>query len=188
MFFGDPFWETNLGEKRSHAAWRSFLVFPKRSHAAWRSFSVCRMSWNVIKITVLERGTRLGGPQGILRGMLLGHFFALSLQKQNFPDLHMIRVKPIAVFYKMVSSKRGSLEEGSGDSFCLYRPKSNFSGPQYNPLWAAYSFEQNGFILKGVLRGRPLGSIFARSFQRQIFPDPIWSTSSYFLFFRLFCF
>ena len=77
---------------------------------------------------------RLGVPQGILRGMLLGHFFALSVQKQIFPDLHMIRGKPIAVFNKMVSSKRGSLGEGSGDSFFLYRPKSHFSGPQYNPL------------------------------------------------------
>ena len=136
------------------------------------------MSWNVIKITVLERGTRLGGPQGILRGMLLGHFFALSVQKQIFPDLHMIRVKPIAVFNKMVSSKRGSLEEGSGDAFLPYPSKTNFSGPQYNPLGAAYGFEQNDFILKGVLWGRLLGCIFARSLQRQIFPDPIWSTLS----------
>ena len=87
-----------------------------------------------MKITVLERGARLGGPQAILRGRLLGHFFALSIQKENFPDLYMIRVKPIAVFNKMVSSKRGSLEEGSGDTFLLYRSKRNFSGPQYNPL------------------------------------------------------
>ena len=119
---------------RSYAAWRSFLVFPKRSHAAWRSFSGFRISGNVIKITVLERGARLGGPQGILRGRLFGHLFAVSIQKQTFPDLHMIRIKPIAVFNKMVSSKRGSLEEGSGDAFLPYRSKSNFSGPQCNPL------------------------------------------------------
>ena len=158
---------------RSHAAWRSFLVFPKRSHAAWRSFSGFRISGNVIKITVLERGARLGGPQGILRGRLFGHLFAVSIQKQTFPDLHMIRIKPIAVFNKMVSSKRGSLEEGSGDAFLPCPSKTNFSGPQYNPLGAAYGFEQNDFILKGVLWGRPWGSIFARSLQRQIFLDPI---------------
>ena len=118
-----------MGEKRSHAAWRSFLVFPKRSHAAWRSFSVFRISGNVIKITVLERGARLGGPQGILRGRLLGHFFARSLKKQIFPDLHMIRVKPIAVFNKIVSAQRGSLEEGSGNAFLPCPSKTNFSGP-----------------------------------------------------------
>ena len=37
-FRGTHFWGSNLGEKRSHAAWRSFSVFPKRSHAARRSF------------------------------------------------------------------------------------------------------------------------------------------------------
>ena len=27
-------------QKRSHAAWRSFLFPPERSHAAWRSFCI----------------------------------------------------------------------------------------------------------------------------------------------------
>ena len=126
-----------------------------------------------MKITIWECGARLGGPQGILRGRLFGHFFALSIPKQIFPDLHMIRVKPIAVFNKMVSSKRGSLEEGSGDAFLPYPSKTKFSGPQYNPLEAAYSFEQNGFILMTVLRGRPLGRIFALSLQKQFFRTPI---------------
>ena len=128
------FWAAGAGRARlmrSHAAWRSFVVFPKRSHAAWRSFSVSRNQGNVVNIMVLEHGARSGGPQGILRGRLFGHLFALSIPKQIFPDLHMIRVKPIAVFNKMVSF-----------------------------------FEQNDFILKGVLWGRPLGPIFARSLQR----------------------
>ena len=85
----------------------------------------------------------------------------------------MIRVKPIAVFNKMVSSKRGSLEEGSGDAFLPCPSKTNFYGPQSNPFGAAYGFEQNDFILKGVLWGRPLGSIFKPLLQRLIFPDPI---------------
>ena len=88
----------------------------------------------------------------------------------------MIHFKPITALNKMVSSKRGSLEEGSGDAFLPYPSKTKFSGPQYNPLEAAYSFEQNGFILMTVLRGRPLGHIFALSFQKHIFPDPIWVT------------
>ena len=46
--------------------------------------------------------------------------------KANFSGPHMIRVKPIAVFNKMVSSKRGSLEEGSGDAFLPNRSKSKF--------------------------------------------------------------
>ena len=123
------FWAAGSGRARlmrSHAAWHSFLVFPKRSHAAWRSFSVSRSRGNVVKIKVLERGARLGGPQGILRGRLFGHLFALSTPKQIFPDLHMIRVKPIAAFNKMVSSERGSLEEGSGDASLPCPSKTNF--------------------------------------------------------------
>ena len=84
----------------------------------------------------------------------------------------MIHFKPITAFNKMVSSKRGSLEEGSGDAFLPYPSKTNFSGPQYNPLEAAYGFEQNGFILMRVLRKRPLGRIFAQSVQKPFLPDP----------------
>ena len=89
----------------------------------------------------------------------------------------MIHFKPITAFNKMVSSKRGSLEEGSGDAFLPYPSKTNFSGPQNDPLEVAYIFEQNGFILMRVLRGKPLGRIFALSLQKNIFPDPIlWMT------------
>ena len=56
----------------------------------------------------------------------------------------------------------------NGDLF-LVRVQENDT----QPLVASDSFEQIGFILKGVLRGRPLGCIFALSLQRQIFPDPI---------------
>ena len=67
----------------------------------------------------------------------------------------------------------GSLEEGSWDAFLPSRSKSNFSGPPYNPLQADYSFEQNGFIPKKILRGTPLGRIFALSLQKQFFRTPI---------------
>ena len=88
----------------------------------------------------------------------------------------MTHFKPITALNKIVSSKRGSLEKGSGDVFLPYPSKTNFNGRPYNPLEAAYSFEQNGFILMTVLRGRPLGHIFALSLQKYIFPDPIWVT------------
>ena len=58
------------------------------------------------------------------------------------------------------------------------RSKSNFSGPPYNPLQAVYSFEQNGFIPKWILRGTPLGRIFASSLPNQFFQNPIYSTLS----------
>ena len=47
---------------------------------------------------------------------------------------HMIHFKPITALNKMVSSKRGSLEKGSGDAFLPCPSKTDFSGPQYNPL------------------------------------------------------
>ena len=70
------------------------------------------------------------------------------------------------------SSKMGSLEEGSWDAFLTCRFKSSFFRTPCNPLQAVYSFEQNGFIPKGILRGTPLGRIFALSLQKQFFADP----------------
>ena len=70
------------------------------------------------------------------------------------------------------SSNMGSLEEGSWDAFLPYSSKSNFSGDPYDPLKADDSFEQNGFVQKGVLRGKPLGRIFDQSRQKQFFPQP----------------
>ena len=67
----------------------------------------------------------------------------------------------------------GSLEEGPWDAFLTYRSKNIFSGPPYNPLQADYSFEQNGFIPKRVLRGTPLGRIFALSFHNLFSRIPI---------------
>ena len=107
-FSGDPFWGTNLSEKRSHAAWRSFSVFPKRSHAAWRSFSACRIARSVIKIMVLERGARLGDPQRIHKGKLLGCFFGPIDPKAIFLDPNIIPLKPLTVLNKTVSTQRGS--------------------------------------------------------------------------------
>ena len=77
----------------------------------------------------------------------------------------------VPIVFKCFLSNMGSLEEGSRDAFLTCRSKRNFSGPPYNPLQADYSFEQNGFIPKRVLRGIPLGRIFDLSLQKQIFLD-----------------
>ena len=78
---------------------------------------------------------------------------------------------PITVLNQTVAAKRGFLEEGSWHAFLTYRSKSTISGPPYNPCQADYSFEQNGFIPKRVLRGIPLGRIFDLSLPKQIFLD-----------------
>ena len=114
---GDPFWETNLGEKRSHAAWRSFLGFPKRSHAARRSFWSTKRYEN--------------------NGLGVQHSFRGSLGR--------------------------ALGESFWDAFSPYRFTTYFSESLYNPLQAVYSFEKNGFIQKGVLRGIPVGNVLNRS-------------------------
>ena len=66
----------------------------------------------------------------------------------------------------------GSLEKGDWDAFLPYSSNSNFSGDPYHPLQADDSFEQNGFVQKGVLRGMPLGHVFDQSLQKHFFPDP----------------
>ena len=116
-------------------------------------------------MTVLERGARLGGPQGILGGRLFGHLFALSIQKQIFPDLHMIRVKPIAVFNKMVSSKMGFLEEGSGNAFSHYRSKSNFAEPHVIHFKPISVSNKTVSSKRGSLGGGPWDAFLSLSFQ-----------------------
>ena len=83
----------------------------------------------------------------------MGCISDLSLQKQSFPDPHVIHFKPITVLNKTASSQRGSLGGPPWDAFLPYRSTTNFSGSPYNPFQAVYSFEQYGFIPTGVLRG-----------------------------------
>ena len=53
--------------------------------------------------------------------------------------------------------------------FCPTAPQAFFSGPRIIHFADCIS-EQNGFIQKGVLRGRLLGRIFDLSLQKQFFP------------------
>ena len=100
-------------------------------------------------------------PKGGLYRKALGMHLWPVAPKAFFPDPHIIHFKPLTVLNKMVSSQRGSLGGPPWDAFLTYRSKSNFSGPPHSPLYAVYSFEQNGSSQKGVLGGRLLGRIFA---------------------------
>ena len=75
---GGPIWARSVPMQRG-ARFQVFRRIPMQrgAHSGAR---------NATKITVLERGARFGGPQVILRGRLLRHFFARSLQKLFFPD------------------------------------------------------------------------------------------------------
>ena len=84
----------------------------------------------------------------------------------------MIHFKPITAFNKMVSSKGGSLDEGSGDAFLCYPSKSNISGSQYNPLEAAYSLKQTVSSWWGSLGGRPSDAFLPYRSKSTIFRTP----------------
>ena len=84
---------------------------------------------NVTKITVLERGARFGGPQVILRGRLLRHFFARSLQKQIFPDPIWCALSRLQFLTKWFHPKWGSWRKALAMHFRTIAPKAILPNP-----------------------------------------------------------
>ena len=90
----------------------------------------------------------------------------------------MMRVKPIAVFNKMVSSKMGFLEEGSGNAFSHYRSKSNFAEPHVIHFKPISVSNKTVSSKRGSLGGGPWDAFFPYRSNSNFKRTPISSTLS----------